>query len=430
MKTTTKIVTCFALGFFAASASADIVQKYACDAPVSLKPDGRIYSKVIVSTPGVIKDTNVVIKVDVSSDDPYSLQLIYGTSPLHLGEFRNDVYMELDDDATEACTDICKNGCGGTGSRDPETWGSPQVCKPADGFDFFERVDPAFHPWQVSVLNGDGHLVDWLLSIDLEKGGVTKSQKKWGGIMVGISYLILTMAYVILIVQGFRKKSYGMPLIGQAAMLAVTILVVGPGPMLQPCLFDVFIRVPEGFAPGLAADPAKLYAGATAAAWVWRIGLVIQGIVFFQYLKWGREQSFVVETQRKFFHLSAWGVLALFTVMSYLYIIFYQDYYVNEVYLVATVILAVSYLASLQVNTNLRGFSVLAAWCWAIGTLFLYIGIVIGHMNEAFHDHLDTGYEFIHALYIVAVCVFTAYAIGLTRRYRSMDASSANRPAL
>lgn len=425
-----RIAACLALSIMASNALASTVQKYACDIPVTLDPDGRIYSKVIVSTPGIIKDTNVVIKVDSESGDPYQLQLIYGTSPLHLGEFRNDIYMTLDDEADEACTTICANGCGETESGDPDTWGQPQACKPVEGYDFFEKVDPAYHPWQLSIVKGDGELVDWLLDIELEEGGVSKGGKKWGGIFVGISYLILTAAYIILLVQGFRTKSYGMPLIGQAAMLAVTILVVGPGPMLQPCLFDTFIRVPEGFAPGLAADPQKLYFGASAAAWVWRIGLVIQGLVFFQYLKWGKDQTFILEFQKKYFYLTAWGVLALFTLMSYLYIVFYQDYYVNEVYLVATVILAVSYLGSLQFNSNLRGFSVLTAWCWTIGTLLLYIGIVIGHMNEAFHDHLDTGYEYIHALYILAVAFFAAYAVGLTKRYRSMDVSSANRPAL
>ncbi len=428
MRTTITFVTCLVISVLAAGSAESAVQKYSCNTPVELQPDSRIYSKVVVSTPGVIKDTDVVIKIDATSSDPYELQLIYGTSPLHLGEFRNDVYMTLDNEATEPCTEVCKDGCGGTSASDVDAWTEPQACKPVEGYDFFEKVDPAYHPWQLSVVKGEGELSEWLLNIDLEAGGVSQSEKKWGGIAVGISYLILTGAYIILIVQGFRTKSYGMPLIGQAAMLAVTILVVGPGPALQPCLFDVFIRVPEGFAPGFS-DPQKLYAGATAAQWVWRIGLVIQGIVFFQYLKWGRDQTFVLKFQEKYFHLTAWGVLALFTVMSYLYIVFYQDYYVNEVYLVATVILAVSYLGSLQLNSNLRGFSVLAAWCWAIGTLLLYIGIVIGHMNEAFHDHLDTGYEFIHALYVLAVIFFAAYAIGLTRRYRSMDALSANRPA-
>ncbi len=388
------------------------IKKYSCNTPVALNSTGSVYSKVIVPTPGKIRETEVGILVDATTDAPYAMQLIYGTSPLYLGEFKNDVYMRLDQDAPQACADVCKNGCGSLEK-------GPQACKPPVGFDFYQQVNPAYHPWLLQVKGGEGALTEWLLHVDMETGGVSPTEKKWGGIAVGVSYLILTLAYVIMLIQGFRHRSYGMPLVGQAAMLGVTILVVGPGPMLQPCLFDVFIRVPTNFEPGTLANITAFMSGSTFAVWVWRIGLVIQGLVFLQYLMWGRSHTDLTEAKRKHFYAIAFGVLALFTIIEYLYIVFYQDYYVNEVYLVATAIMAVSYLVALFTKTQLRGFSVSVAWCWAIGTLLLYTGIVIGHMNEAFHDHLDTGFGYIHALYAIAVATFVIYAIGLTRRFRS-----------
>lgn len=251
----------------------------------------------------------------------------------------------------------------------------------------------------------------------------------WHGAMVAGAYLIQTITVVLIMVRGWRRKSYGMPLFGVVAVLGLCMISGFFGPWLLPNLFHRLTDVPT-------------------LLWAWRAWTVFMGVVFFQCVFYGRKQAWWPEYQRYYVPF-AFLMLILVTYAEWNFILFYQDVYINEVWPLVMLVMAVSYLSSFFKRHDLKGLSVWVAWGWAVSNILLYGAVVLGDMNNPYPCHngvcdlqcsktridlvcqlpaacedencalqLNTGYGFMYLTYAVTIGLNLAYAVGLTVRRR------------
>ncbi len=247
------------------------------------------------------------------------------------------------------------------------------------------------------------------------------------GVMISLSYVILTVAVIWIVVDGFRYRSYGMPIFGIVGLLGLVYICAFPGPALYPHLFRRMVEAP-------------------ALLWMWRGWFVLHLTLFWQFL-W-----FSAEHPRFWPQIGKWmtpAVVLLLLIVTYgewAFITFYQDVYINEAYALVILVMSINYVSTLFWRVRLKGLSIPVAWLWLIGNSLLYGSIVIGGMVEQYpcHDGLcgfacdtslqdsatcwvptscpdqncrlqfDTGFAFIYFVYGVTIAANLAYAIGLT----------------
>lgn len=219
--------------------------------------------------------------------------------------------------------------------------------------------------------------------------------------MVGLSYFLWFVGLIWMVVQGFKQKSYGMPPIGTAAMLGICVIAV-VGPYIEPHLFY---------------DPAEN----PALPIIWTAWGILVGIVYVQYIMYGKNHPARILEFKKNFYAIAIGTLIVMTAIDWTFIVFYQDYYVNvSCALFAVLPMSVGWFASLYTRPKLRGLSVTVAWLFTIGTALLYIAIMLGDMSDPFRGHSDTGYGFPILIMVLTMFLNVWYAITLTRRRREL----------
>ncbi|TFG86102.1 MAG: hypothetical protein E4H17_04455 [Gemmatimonadales bacterium] len=220
---------------------------------------------------------------------------------------------------------------------------------------------------------------------------------RWLAILVGLNYVLAIAALLIMIVQGFRQKSYGMPMVGSASLTAISLIcVVGPFSGQKHLFYDA------GKSPMLVA--------------VWALGALLYGLVFVQYLIYGRRHPHrAPELGRHFFTIAAF-VFALMLATEVSFLVFYQDYYVNEICPLAVLVMGLAYFGTMFSRPKLRGLSVTAAWLLTASSFMLYLGTVLGSMDAAYPGHEQTGYGFIYWVYALTLVALVVYSVLLTRR--------------
>jgi hypothetical protein len=208
-------------------------------------------------------------------------------------------------------------------------------------------------------------------------------------------YVLWNVAYVLMMIQGRREKSYGMPTIGSAAVLAICMIA----------LYGPFSNESHLF----------YYKNNYLTLSVWIISLVLQLGVYFQCIYYGRQHTHLVPEVAKHFAAVAIGLLLVMTITFWNFIVYYQDYYVNEICPIAVLISSAAFLGTLYARPDLRGLSVTVAWMLAIGDLLLYAAIVLGDITDPFPD-AAFGYGFIYWIFFVTLVLNFIYAILITRR--------------
>jgi hypothetical protein len=199
----------------------------------------------------------------------------------------------------------------------------------------------------------------------------------------------------MLVVHGFRLKSYGMPLLSSAMLLAIAFAcVIGPHTGQSHLFYD-------------------------ASKWnlvvVWVVSFLLQALIFAQYLRWGSAHPHRHQLLGRYFHPIALVAFLLSFAFVWLFIVFYQDYYVNEIFPIATLLMAVGYVGTLYTRVRLRGLSVAAAWIYTVAIACLYLGTALGDMNQPFPEAAH-GYGLIYFVWTLTVALMVAYSLGLGGR--------------
>ena len=232
-------------------------------------------------------------------------------------------------------------------------------------------------------------------------------------IMVSTAYLFHTSAFFTIIYHGFKYKTYGMPPFSTAAALGFAVIVGFIGPFSdQSHLF-----------------PHEGDANFKVLVNLWRFWSVICLIILLQYLAWAKNHPSIWSDLQKF-HLPKFinGYVLFILLMLILglgdwwFIVFYQDYYVNEISPLVMLFVAIGYLATLFFRPKLLGLSLYVAWAWLIGNILLYAGTSLGPMDDPY-PNAKHGYNFIYWLYALTVFLNFAYVYLLTKRRHELHHS-------
>jgi hypothetical protein len=213
--------------------------------------------------------------------------------------------------------------------------------------------------------------------------------------LVMASYVLYFVAQLLMVLHGFRLKSYGMPLLSSAMLLAIAFA----------CVIGPHTRQSHLFYP--------------ASQWnlvvVWVASFALQALIFAQYLRWGITHPHRHPLLGRYFHPLALASLLLAFGFVWLFVVFYQDYYVNEIFPIATLLMAIGYVGTLYTRVRLRGLSVAVAWIYTAAIAFLYLGTALGDMSQPFPEAAN-GYGLIYFVWILTVVLMGAYSVQLGRR--------------
>src|SRR5437764_13911785 len=77
----------------------------------------------------------------------------------------------------------------------------------------------------------------WYLVHQIENPGTPLFTKILSS-MVGLSYVLWTLALLLIIYRSYREKAHGMPAFSNAAMLSLCFITVWVGPWTSPALFQ------------------------------------------------------------------------------------------------------------------------------------------------------------------------------------------------
>ena len=128
--------------------------------------------------------------------------------------------------------------------------------------------------------------------------------------LVGISYLIQFVTVLLIMIQGYRHGSYGMPIFGVVFMLGICFICGFVGPAYLPHLFQRFLEAP-------------------VLLWLWKIWTGFMLVVFVQYVVTvNRHPRLWPELSRYAFVLSVL-LLVLVTYGQWTFIIFFQAFLVR-----------------------------------------------------------------------------------------------------
>jgi hypothetical protein len=213
-------------------------------------------------------------------------------------------------------------------------------------------------------------------------------------VMVGLSYLLWTIALALIVYRSYRQKSYGMP--GLAAVS-----------MLSTCFIAGFF--------GPWASPRHFYSKENIVlVLIWVVWTALMLVIYAQYIKHGGVEASLSDFARGHFRLVAVSSFAVALLTQWTFILFFDDYYVNVVCPFLCVLpMAYGYVKSIVLEYDMRGQSPAAAWLLTIGTALLYLAVVLGEMSEPYpnKDH----YTFIYWISILTVAMLYVYSIALTR---------------
>ena len=137
-------------------------------------------------------------------------------------------------------------------------------------------------------------------------------------------------ALIIMIVQGFKRKQCGMPMVGICAFGGICLIWSTFGPYVRPELF-----------PKNAGE---------WTVWMWRGYLVLMGILFYQSLKFGKNQKHLTAQLKEHHTGLALSLFAFFTLTEWWFITYFLDYNMNETSPIAVLFIPFGYLSGLYLR--------------------------------------------------------------------------------
>ncbi len=225
-------------------------------------------------------------------------------------------------------------------------------------------------------------------------------------VMVGLSYVLSTLGFIVIIWRGYKTKSYGMPGLSVAAALSLCFFTGWVGSWAEPCLF-------------FGKESWYLL-------WIWRLWAVLNLILYVQYIRYGQKD--VIEPLTSYFYMYAVLLVVVAALTQWSFILFFQDYYVNIACpLLCILPMAAGYFATPFLRKDLNGLSIPGAWLTLLGTALLYLAVVLNNMAEPYPGHQQTGYGFIYWIYGITVALLYGYTVILIKKRSVLRAAEAEK---
>lgn len=205
---------------------------------------------------------------------------------------------------------------------------------------------------------------------------------------VAVSYVLSALAVVVMVVHGFRRRTYAMPPISTMAMLSICAICVWGPFSNQSHLFYEKTKWP--------------------LLLTWGLDGALIAVILGQFLAWGRGDIFGGLPRAWFYGLIA---VTLGTIASGLwsFIVFYQDYYVNEICPLVMLVMAAEYVHYAYASPGWKGISASVAWLLALSNLLLFSAVVLGNMADPYPE-AEYGYGFIYWVYALTLLLNFLYA--------------------
>lgn len=217
--------------------------------------------------------------------------------------------------------------------------------------------------------------------------------------IVALSAVCSSLFIVIALWDGFRlrPKTYGLTPLAIATFVAQCLVsIVGP-----------------------STSQSYLWSHNTASNYLqFGVPLMLLAIIFWQYLRYGPRQHPLVPNVTDRFHVLAWVALVVSFAVSWTFVVYHQDFFVNELQPTLNLIASVSLLAAVFVREDIRGLSVPGAWFYFAGNLLLYASMWAGEMSDPY-PMAQHGYTYIYWIWMMIFAFNIAYAVLLRQRKRS-----------
>lgn len=213
---------------------------------------------------------------------------------------------------------------------------------------------------------------------------------------VALAAVCSTIFILIAVWDGFRYKTYGLSVLALVTFLAQWIVsVIGPWTS-QRYLWSH---------------------NSTSNLIQFGIPALLGGIILAQYLRYGPKQHPLVPGVTDRFHLLAWVGLIVSMIGCWTFIVYHQDYFVNEVQPTQNLIASASLLAAVFLRQDIRGLSVTGAWFYFAGNFLLYGSMWAGEMSDPY-PAAEHGYDYLYWIWGMIFALNILYAVLLRRRKR------------
>ena len=219
------------------------------------------------------------------------------------------------------------------------------------------------------------------------------------GYVVAASAVCSALFVLIAVWDGFRHKTYGMPPLAIVSFLAAWIIaLVGP-----------------------FTGQSHLFPASSSEFWQFGVPVALGLVIFWQFLRYAPTSHPMAPGLTDRYHLLVWAEFVAIYMGLWTFIVFYQDYYVNEMEPLQNLVASVSLLASVFLRRDLRGQSVLGAWLFLAGNALLHLAMVAGNLSDPYPE-AQHGYSFIFWVMAMIFFLNLAYALLLPRRKRGLSA--------
>ena len=231
--------------------------------------------------------------------------------------------------------------------------------------------------------------------------GITYLGRGFLGYTVGLSAICSALFVLIAVRDGWRLKTYGMPPLAIVSFLSAWLIaLIGP-----------------------FTNQSHLFPGSRAEFVQFGVPFVLGTIILLQYLRYGPTDHPLLPHLTDRFRLLLWAQFVVVFAGLWSFVVYYQDYYVNEMEPIQNLVASGSLLAAAVLRQDLRGLSVPGAWFFLLGNLLLHVAMVAGDLSDPYPDAAN-GYYFIYWPMSTIFVVNLGYAILLRRRKRDGPAQA------
>lgn len=174
-----------------------------------------------------------------------------------------------------------------------------------------------------------------------------------------LSAVAWCIAYVMTIRDNYRTKTCAMPILGITSIFVQCFIQASFGPYWRPDLF-----------------PHNPYFGDTyGVVWLWRIWLLLQGIVLYQYFKYQNNEAHGADVTIRGVSKTTLVVslLVLNLFCQWTFIVYFHDQNVNTSDPVAYLFLAIGWIVLAMNRPNHIGLSYKVAWIKFVSTAIIFI---------------------------------------------------------
>ena len=234
----------------------------------------------------------------------------------------------------------------------------------------------------------------WLTLRDLRSPG------KYLAAAVALSYLLWTVALVILVVWSQKHKTYGMPAMAIFAMVPLSIIAGWIGPWRQQ---HIFYRQ----APRPGASQIQIY--------IWRVWSLLFFYLYVKYMQYGwiplPDGPF-----RDNFVVIAFVAVGVAGMTQWTFILFLKDHFANVTWpFLGALPLSFGYFSTFFLDSfGLRQFPVIPAWLILIAMILLYTAIVLAGVMS-FYGKDRQSRVFIYWIFLLTVGLMGIYTIAATK---------------